>query len=164
MGTVEYVGKTINPKNRFYQHTKAKPNQNLSRGRFYKRQDIFLNVVNSFYNRTEAWKAEGELKKLHNILWTEFEVCSKNGTEQGPKNVKSGLLKSNSEKLRGKKREESSISRGEKVGTSKLTKDDVVKIKIKIQQGQKDSFIAKEFGVSRTNISYIRRGKAWAWV
>jgi predicted GIY-YIG superfamily endonuclease len=35
MGTVEYVGKTINPKNRFYQHTKAKPNKNLSRGRFY---------------------------------------------------------------------------------------------------------------------------------
>jgi len=164
LGTVEYVGITSNVKSRSYQHLKAKPNKNLSRGRFYKRQDLFLNVVDIFDNRSEAWKAEGELKKLHNIPWTEFDVCSKNGSEQGLKNVNSGLLKSNSEKLKGKKIEENSITRGEKIGTSKLTKDEVVMIKIKIQEGQKDTSIAKEFRVSRTNISYIRRGKAWSWV
>lgn len=56
------------------------------------------------------------------------------------------------------------IARGEKVGSSKLTKDDVAMIKIKIHQGQKDHLIAEQFGVCRKTISHIRTGRNWFWV
>ncbi len=53
MGTVEYVGETINPKRRFYEHTKTKPSPQT--GKFYGRNDIFMNIVKEFDNKKEAW-------------------------------------------------------------------------------------------------------------
>lgn len=100
LGTVEYVGITSNPKIRLYQHIKCKPSKNSSKGKFYQRQDILMNIVEVLDNRKDAWKSEGELKQFYNLPWIEFEVCSKNGKIQGRKNVESGLLKANSEKLR----------------------------------------------------------------
>lgn len=50
--------------------------------------------------------------------------------------------------------------RGEKVGTSKLTDDDVMQIKSLIGQ-YTQAQIAKQFGVSQSLISLVKRGKSW---
>jgi predicted GIY-YIG superfamily endonuclease len=68
MGSVEYVGETTNPEERFYSHTKrqsvlkkdGKPN---GHGKFYKRTDIFMNVVEEFNNKTDAWFFQCKLQK-----------------------------------------------------------------------------------------------------
>lgn len=62
LGIVEYVGISCDPKSRYYQHTKAKPKSanDCSRGKFYGRQDFFLHIVDTFTDRSEALKKEGE--------------------------------------------------------------------------------------------------------
>ena len=55
-------------------------------------------------------------------------------------------------------------SRGEKHGNSKLTKDDVGKIRFLISQGHSNTEIAKMFGVDHSHISKIKRGKSWSWL
>lgn len=69
MGTVEYVGETTRPNRRFYQHTKDKPSSGL--GKFYRRQDLYMNIVKTFDNRKEARLFEGELKLAYGMEWTE---------------------------------------------------------------------------------------------
>lgn len=65
MGTVEYVGESINPKRRFYNH---KVNSKTSgNGRFYKRSDVFLNVVKQFDNRIDAFNYQCELQKEYGL-------------------------------------------------------------------------------------------------
>ena len=68
MGTVEYVGESTNPEQRFNTHTKrksvlkkdGKPN---GFGKFYKRIDIFMNIVKEFDNKTDAWFFQCKLQK-----------------------------------------------------------------------------------------------------
>ena len=61
MGTVEYVGETINPKNRFQSH-KCSRISNGS-GKFYKRSDVFMNIVCEFDNRKDAYDYQCKLQK-----------------------------------------------------------------------------------------------------
>ena len=76
-GTVEYVGESKNPYIRFRQHTKWKPNR--ANGKFYRRQDIMLNIVASFNNRKEALTLEGKLKIEYGLEWTEKTCVIKGG-------------------------------------------------------------------------------------
>lgn len=61
MGTIEYVGETTNPKNRFQSH-KFKGNK------FYKRADITMNIVNEFPTKKEAWKHQCELQTEYGLI------------------------------------------------------------------------------------------------
>jgi predicted GIY-YIG superfamily endonuclease len=65
MGGIEYVGQTVRPKERFSQHTKKKPGNGCFHGRFYKRQDISMNIVATYATESEARKAEYDLQ----IFW-----------------------------------------------------------------------------------------------
>ena len=105
LGTVEYVGISCNPKSRYYYHTKAKPksSNDCSRGKFYGRQDLFLHIVNTFTDRSEALRQEGELKSHYGFLWSEKEAQREAGRIAGRKNVESGLLRRNSDQMKGKK-------------------------------------------------------------
>jgi predicted GIY-YIG superfamily endonuclease len=88
-GTVEYVGETIKPERRFIDHTKYKyENGNNGFGKFYKRQDIFMNIVKSFDNRKDALDLEGKLKTTYGIEWIE----KIRGKIRGNENVKNGHL------------------------------------------------------------------------
>ena len=69
MGSVEYVGETLNPKNRLYQHTKCKPSP--GNGKYYGRQDLIMNIVEEFANRKDALRLETELKSLYGLPTTE---------------------------------------------------------------------------------------------
>ena len=69
LGTVEYVGETINPKDRFRKHTKSKA------GKFYGRADIQMNVVKDFDNKKEAYSYQCKLQK-HYGLKTDIDLLS----------------------------------------------------------------------------------------
>ena len=60
MGTVEYVGETINTKRRWSQH-KCKVVSN-GQGTFRNRSDVFMNIVNQFDNRRDALDKQYELQ------------------------------------------------------------------------------------------------------
>ncbi len=68
MGTVEYVGESINPKRRLYQHTKEKPSPVGGKGRFYGRDDIFINIVKEFDNKKDAWNYQCELQNQYGLF------------------------------------------------------------------------------------------------
>jgi len=55
--------------------------------------------------------------------------------------------------------------RGEKNNTSKLTREDVLRIREEISRGQvEQKELAKVYGVDNSTISDIRRRKSWAWL
>lgn len=54
--------------------------------------------------------------------------------------------------------------RGEKNGNSKLTENDVIKIREWLDCGESDVSISQMFCVNRSLIRYIRIGKSWAWL
>ena len=70
MGTVEYVGESINPKRRFYSH---KSNSKFSgTGKFHNRSDVFMNIVKQFNNRVDAYQYQCELQQYYGLL-TDWE-------------------------------------------------------------------------------------------
>jgi hypothetical protein len=54
--------------------------------------------------------------------------------------------------------------RGEDHAQAKLTENQIAGIKALALQGIKDRVVAEIYGVSRSHISNIRRGKVWGWV
>jgi len=83
MGTIEYVGETMNPKRRFCDH------KCLS-GKFANRNDIFMNVVCEFNNRRDAWDYQCELQSEYGFE-SEHEMrikYSKLGSSKGGDVVK----------------------------------------------------------------------------
>ncbi len=89
-GTIEYVGETIRPKIRMYDHIKRKPYGR--NGKFYGRQDLIMNIVATFDNKKDARELEGKLKLDYGMEHTEITRNSKGGKIQGKKNVESGHL------------------------------------------------------------------------
>lgn len=55
-------------------------------------------------------------------------------------------------------------NRGSKQGMSKLNEELVLEIKIKLKDGFKRKFLAKEYGVSYNTITKIDRGETWRHV
>jgi group I intron endonuclease len=56
------------------------------------------------------------------------------------------------------------LLKGSKNRNSKLSEEDVIKIKIRIRNGELLKDISKSFNVSEANISNIKRGKRWAHI
>jgi hypothetical protein len=54
--------------------------------------------------------------------------------------------------------------RGEKNPSSKLTAEDVIKIRLLHKQGHTNVEIAKLFGLEKSHVSDIVTGKAWDWL
>jgi hypothetical protein len=80
MGTVEYVGRTKEPKMRWIEHVKKKPIEGISgKGLFYGRQDLVMNLVKEFDNVKDANYYEGRLKLEHGFNWGERDNFVKNG-------------------------------------------------------------------------------------
>jgi len=89
-GTIEYVGETIRPKIRMYEHTKCKPNG--KNGKFYGRQDLIMNIVAVFDNRKQARELEGKLKLDYGMEHTERTCGIKGGKISGKIALQSGQL------------------------------------------------------------------------
>lgn len=74
LGTVEYVGETSNPYQRWYSH---KTNSKSSgSGKFYGRADIQMHLVREFDNHKDAYEYQCELQKEYG-LGTDSERYSK---------------------------------------------------------------------------------------
>ena len=52
-------------------------------------------------------------------------------------------------------------SRGSKCVTSKLTEEQVLRIR---KDDRRQIDIAKDYGIDQTNVSMIKRGKSWSWL
>jgi predicted GIY-YIG superfamily endonuclease len=91
-GTVEYVGETIRPERRFIEHTKYKYENSNVFGKFYKRQDIFMNIVETFEDRKDARELEKILKNKYGIECTEHTRAVKGGKLGGMKTKQNGHI------------------------------------------------------------------------
>jgi hypothetical protein len=79
MGTIEHVGETDNTKRRWKQHVKDKPYEYSKNGKFYRRQDIVMNIVKEFDNKKDARRLETQLKLEYGLPTTERDRDRKNG-------------------------------------------------------------------------------------
>lgn len=82
MGGVEWVGRTIDPKRRFWQHTGTPRSKAGGSGRFFGRLDISMHVIATYATKEEATKAEHELQ----IFWgleTDLSKKSMSGSKNG---------------------------------------------------------------------------------
>ena len=77
MGTVEYVGETVNARRRFNNH-KSNSKGNGS-GKFYGRQDIFMNIVKDFDTKKEAYDYQIKLQKDYGLVTDDESRNHKNG-------------------------------------------------------------------------------------
>ena len=75
MGTVEYVGETKQPNKRFCEHVK------WSRGKFYGRSDIFMNIVTEFDDRRDAYYYQCNLQKEYGLVTDRERVTRKHTNE-----------------------------------------------------------------------------------
>ena len=91
-GSVEYVGETLTPKGRVYSHTKRKPNGTSSRGLFYGRQDIIMNIVAEFDTLKEARRLETKLKLEYGLEPPERNRAIANFRKASDKNRKALLV------------------------------------------------------------------------
>ena len=73
-GTIEDVGESSEPKIRLYNHTKRKrvSGSKHGHGKYYGRQDLIMNIVAEFDNRSDALKLETELKISYGLEPTEL--------------------------------------------------------------------------------------------
>ena len=160
LGIVEYVGETINPKRRFDQHTKCKPSDNHSHGKFYNREDITLFEIANFELRKDALALEGVLKRHYGLEWTERtrasdlsrEVHSNAGKKGGKKNIDTGHIQE-----LGKKN-------GAKNGKNlrKLTFDQAEEIRqLNATKGYSKYKLSEIYNVSPSNIHGIIKNKTY---
>ena len=80
---VEYIGCTMNLKNRLYDHTQRKPKKYYGIGKFYGRDDLTLVIQREFENKHEALRFEGEHKIRMGFKWAEHDNSVLNGYKVG---------------------------------------------------------------------------------
>jgi len=91
-GVTEYVGESKHPNVRFKEHTTHKPratSPSASRGKFYGRTDLSLQIISSHDTRKESMKAEGQRKLSLGMEWTEKEgyIAAGLKASKSPKSV-----------------------------------------------------------------------------
>jgi len=67
MGTIEHVGESTRPYERFANHIKHKPHKRSGIGKFYGRQDLILNIVSVFDNKKEAYDYQIKLQNSYGL-------------------------------------------------------------------------------------------------
>lgn len=121
--------------------------------------------------QVDLWKNNKPIKKRVSILVAEAFIGprpegllvlhgEKGVSVNTPENLSYGTHSKNQgeDKLR-----DGTDNRGEKQGRSKLTKDQVIRIKINREKWTPSRW-AKEFNVSPANICAIKKGRSWGWL
>jgi hypothetical protein len=81
-GKVVYVGESVRPKTRLYEHTRRKPRFRSGYGRFYGRTDLTLEVVAEFNNRKDSFNHQCSLQVQYG-LDTDTYSMGKNSAQNG---------------------------------------------------------------------------------
>jgi hypothetical protein len=55
-------------------------------------------------------------------------------------------------------------ARGSRNGSAKLCEAQVVEIKRRLRSGEKQTYLAREFGVCIATVNFIATGRKWAWL
>ena len=79
-----------------------------------------------------------------------------------PHHLEIGTVADNSRDMMERARHKRPDSVGEANGNAKLTADNVATIRQLIEAGKNNTVIARQFGVTHSMISRIRRGQSWA--
>ena len=87
MGTIEYVGETTRPIQRFANHIKHKQKKGNGIGLFYGRQDIIMNIVSKHDSKSAAFTYQCELQKKYGLKTDREKYSKKDSIET--KNKKS---------------------------------------------------------------------------
>jgi len=98
---VEHIGHSKNPKFRYQQHIKFKPNGS-SHGKFYGRNDLQLNIVKEFDTRREAYAYQCELQKKYGFATDTENGASKAGRMGGIKSSPTKKVINNLKKMMSK--------------------------------------------------------------
>lgn len=112
----------------------------------------------------------GKSERVHRASYREFvgeipsglvvmHICDNRGC-CNPSHLTVGTNKENTKDKVNKERQ----ARGEKLPHSKLTEEDVLKIRDLSCEGYTQTAIAKEFGVTQAAISYMLCGNSWSHV
>ena len=67
MGTIEWVGESCRPIERFANHINHKPKKGNGIGLFYGRCDLSIHIVKSFVSKKEAYAYQIELQKQYGL-------------------------------------------------------------------------------------------------
>jgi hypothetical protein len=81
MGTVEWVGETSRPKQRFANHIKHKPKKGNGIGKFYGRQDLIMNIVAEFPTKLEAYHYQCKLQNEYGLK-SDIEKLYRKATDE----------------------------------------------------------------------------------
>lgn len=102
----------------------------------------------------------------HNVIWDDQMVLHKcdNRPCCNPAHLYLGDVKQNSRDMMERGMHFRPPVVGEKNGNAKLTKEDVLKIRRMIEDGERNQEIAARFGVTHQMISKIRNGHFWKHV
>ena len=101
MGTIEYVGETRHPKRRWSNH-KCNATNGGGAGKFYNRNDVFMNIVKEFNNRREALDYQYQLQREYKLPTDlDYKIGNKNtfGKKKSDES-KLKISKSNKGKIR----------------------------------------------------------------
>jgi predicted GIY-YIG superfamily endonuclease len=90
-GTIVYVGQSIDPKSRFYMHTKVKLGP--GKGTFYNRTDLDWRIIQTYNNKKDALISEGVRKLELGFEWSErTKTGSYEGRSKGGKTGEGGKI------------------------------------------------------------------------
>jgi predicted GIY-YIG superfamily endonuclease len=89
-GKVVYVGESVRPQTRLYEHTRRQPRHRSGYGRFYGRTDLTLEVVAQFDNRKDSFNHQCSLQVQYG-LDTDTYSMRKNSVQNGLSNSKVSL-------------------------------------------------------------------------
>jgi len=83
-GEVEYVGESVRPKTRLYEHTRRPPRKTGSYGKFYGRKDLTVEIVSEHSTRKESFNAQCVLQSQYGLP-TDHVLISQNSPANGAK-------------------------------------------------------------------------------
>lgn len=81
LGTIEYVGESTRPIQRFANHIKHKPIERTGIGKFYQRSDLSLNIAYEFDTKRQAWKYQCKLQKEYGLITDSERLQRKDSLE-----------------------------------------------------------------------------------
>jgi hypothetical protein len=135
-------------------------------------EDCWDWIANSDDSGYGALKVDGIMQKAHRVAWELVHgkmpegLCILHNCDRPScvniKHLRIGTQKENIGDML--KRGRGNHAKGERVNTAKLTEKQIPEIRLRLQQGEQQSLIAKSLGLCRGTINHIASNRTWTHV